>query len=560
MKKILRSGLMLVFMSLFLSPGTTWANVSLKNGNFFIGYTDMLYPGGFEPKIERIYNSKTGYKGIFGFGWGTEYEGYLTVSADGSVVVYEYGGGAENRFIPKGFTQAELKKAVAQLVAVAKALGMLPTEQKLKTYQDRLMSDAVFRNDEWERFVRQGKVKPRQLKPGTKLTSNRFSFQVIEKIKEGYRRSFDNGRFEFFDSLGKLARIQDKNNNFIKFTYGKDGKIQKIEDNSFRKMYFTFNHQGFVEKVEGDGKKVSEYKYNGDGELVYSKDAGGNEYRYQYSGDSRHNLTKILYSDKTSMEIAYFGQEKNENVKSIRDRDGMVTEYFYENDRANADKFSVAVKVSDKDKKVISDSRYDYEQKRKPSGESWTYRMVATIDGDRTDTTYNECCGLPVKIKRGTELTEFDYDGKGRVTKKVTPMESVVLKYDDGSGKVARVDRLSKVTKKKTWSEFKYDNKGNLKFAKNSEKQGVQLFYDRSGRIAKMVDHRKREIQFKYNEHSKPIEIRDPKVGTITVAYSNTGEVKKVDSSSGRKIALEVTSAFQNLLDIIRPAGVTLSF
>src|SRR3990170_4922362 len=83
--------------------GSAYANVSLKNGNFFIGYTDIVYPGGFEPKIERVYNSKTPYEGIFGWGWGSEYEVFLTVSADGSVLVREYGGGAENRFSPVAF-------------------------------------------------------------------------------------------------------------------------------------------------------------------------------------------------------------------------------------------------------------------------------------------------------------------------------------------------------------------------------------------------------------------------------------------------------------------------
>src|SRR5436305_14800211 len=95
------------------SAGTVaQANVALKNGNFFIGYTDIVYPGGFEPKIERVYNSKTGFKGMFGVGWGNEYEVNLTVSADGSVVVHEYGGGAENRVSPLAFRAYELEKAV----------------------------------------------------------------------------------------------------------------------------------------------------------------------------------------------------------------------------------------------------------------------------------------------------------------------------------------------------------------------------------------------------------------------------------------------------------------
>src|SRR3954470_5818444 len=84
------------------------ANVSIKNGNFFVGYTDILYPGGFEPKIERVYNSKSPFKGMFGWGWGNEFEVRASVSADGSVVVHEYGGGAENRFNPRAFSQKEL--------------------------------------------------------------------------------------------------------------------------------------------------------------------------------------------------------------------------------------------------------------------------------------------------------------------------------------------------------------------------------------------------------------------------------------------------------------------
>jgi hypothetical protein len=67
-------------------------------------------------------------------------------------------------------------------------------------------------------------------------------------------------------------------------------------------------------------------------------------------------------------------------------------------------------------------------------------------------------------------------------------------------------------------------------------------------------------LDFKYNENSKPIEITDPKLGAIRVSYKNSGEIDKIDSSSGQKVAIQVTSAFQNLLEIIRPAGVNLSF
>jgi YD repeat-containing protein len=544
-----------------LSPIQAPASVSLKNGNYFIGYTDLVYPGGFEPKIERIYNSKTPYKGMFGWGWGSEYEAYLNVSADGSVVLHEYGGGAENRFNPTSFNAKELEDAVNKIAEVAQKAGALGSADAMAAYKNHLKTDAIFRNDEWEKFRAQGKLKPRELSHNTQLHSNRFSYQYITKVKGGYIRIYDNGRIEKFNENGKLARVQDKNNNFIEFSYGKDGKISRLADNFNRKIFFFFNSAGFLEKVQGENGKEATYKYNNLSELESSKDVDGNHYTYKYSSDKRHNMIEIGYSDKTSTVISYFGRDKMENVKSVKSREGALTEYTYGNDPANKDYVSVAVEIKGSDGQSLSKNKYEYFFKRKADGEEWTYKTVSLLDGEKTETVYNEGYGLPVYIKRGEEETRFEYDGKGHVIKKTTPSEITELTYDSKVSKVSKVVRHSKTDKKQMyWSTFKYDLKGNLILAKNSDSKTVKLFYDLNGRIRSLVDQGNRRIDFKYNEHSKPIMISDPKLGAITVSYTNSGEIKKVDSSAGRKIALQVTSAFQNLLDIIRPAGVTLSF
>ena len=539
---------------------TAQANVSLKNGNFFIGYTDVVYPGGFEPKVERVYNSKTPYNGIFGWGWGNEYEVFLTVSADGSVVVNEYGGGAQNRFSPGAFNVQELDKAVNMLAEAAQKVGSVGSADQLASYKKHLKSDANFRNEEWQKFRAQGKLQARQLAVNTQLHSNRFSYQAVTKVADGYVRSFDSGKTEKFDDTGRLRKISDKNGNFIELSYSKDGKLEKVLDNFNRKMFFVFNNHGKVEKIQGENGKEATYKYNDIGELVFSKDVDGNSYAYKYDTAKRHNMIEIAYADKSTMQMRYYGFEKQESVKSIKDRDGTVTEYSYDKGKDQGHSI-VGVNVKGSDGKAVSTSQYDYYIKAKADGEEWTYKMATSLDGDRTETTYNECCGLPLIIKRGTEETAFEYDSKGHVTKKVTPSDVTELSYDPTVAKVTKVVRYSKTNKKDNrWSTFKYDPKGNLLFAKNSENKGVQLFYDANGRIKSMVDQDRRRIDFKYNENSKPVEISDPALGSITVTYTNSGEVKKVESSAGRKIALQVTSAFQNLLDIIRPAGVSLSF
>src|SRR3954467_12170508 len=113
------AGLALVAGAFVLGAGAALANVSVKNGNFFIGYTDIIYQGGFEPKIERVYNSKSPFKGMFGWGWGCEYELRLDVLPEGAVVVHEYGGGAVNYFAPEAFDKDALAKAIESVVRAA---------------------------------------------------------------------------------------------------------------------------------------------------------------------------------------------------------------------------------------------------------------------------------------------------------------------------------------------------------------------------------------------------------------------------------------------------------
>ncbi len=557
-----RKYMLLLYFAALLSFACsfTFANVSLKNGNFFIAYSDLVYPGGIEPKVERVYNSKSSHDGIFGFGWGSDYEVYLTPLADGSVVVHENGGGAHNRFTPPAINASEIDKAVEMMLTAKKSTGL--SAGAMEAEKQRLRNDARYRTDEWERLYVKKLVKAREVAPGTVLKSNKYSFQTIQKVKEGYMRRFDNGQAQLFNNDGKCVRVSDRNGNYLALTYDKTGHLATFQDNLNRRMKFKFNSQGKVVRVDGDSGKVTTYDYKGN-ELVFSKDTAGNEYRYKYSGNGRHNLVEIKYKDNTTMQMGFFDLTKCENVNWVKDRDGTLSEYTYTGDCVSGLEHSTTVVVKGSDGKEVSKSKYEYVEKIKLDGERYTYKLSSEVDGDKTVTIYNECCGLPLEIAHNGEKTTFEYDTKGHVTKKMTPAEVTDLEYDSKTSKVSKVVKYSKsdASKKSVkWAQYQYDEKGNLSYAKNSEGKGVKIVYDHYGRIKALVDQDKRRLEFTYNEASRPVEIRDPSVGKIQVQYTNTGEIKKVDSSGGRKIALQVTSAFQNLLEIIRPAGVTLAY
>ena len=68
-------------------------------------------------------------------------------------------------------------------------------------------------------------------------------------------------------------------------------------------------------------------EYDGN-KLVESKDIDGNVYKYDYDGN--YNMTKIGYSDGTSMEIEYTA--KTQFVSKITDRNKNTTAYEYGED------------------------------------------------------------------------------------------------------------------------------------------------------------------------------------------------------------------------------------
>jgi YD repeat-containing protein len=431
----------------------TFANVSLRNGNFYLAYKDIIYPGGFEPTIDRIFNSKTGYKGWFGWGWGNSFEVYLTVSADASVVVHEYGGGAENRFIPLTTSAAEVDSAISSISDEARKVGLAPD---LAQYRTRLKNDVIYRNEQWERFVSQGKLKPKQLTVGTQLKSIKYSYQFITKVANGYVRKWESGKTEYFNEAGKLAMITDRNKNFIKLTYRKDGHIESLIDNFNRKMFFEFNKNGYLSRIEGENRKVATYEYNDKGELIKSKDVDNHTYTYKY--DKRHNLIESGHVDGTKLQVDYYALDKEENVKRVIDRDGKITDYAYENIGGPDHLIVTITETGPGGKGGKTVSKYEYVFKHKPDGQEWTQKLVSTVNGDRTETVYNEACELPDSITRGGERATFKYDAKCHVVSKETPEEITNLRYDPQAGKVSYVERFRKEggkQKLEVWAKYR---------------------------------------------------------------------------------------------------------
>ena len=433
----------LVFMS-FVLPIIITGGVNIKNGNFYISYTDIIVPGGSNDlKITRTYNSKsTKRKSWFGMGWGSYFETFLTVSADGSVVVHEHGSGAKTRFTPK--------KAIDPTKAAKKIVEAMKKNSSMSAAVAKKKLEELKENAALRRAYARKLGLAMDLKTGTKLHSSTRGIQTVTVTKSGFERRSNDGKVEVFDKKGKLQSIQEKSGYKISLNYKKE-RLDTIKDSEGKQLFFEWYSSGLVKSIGSTGKKKAVYKYDAKHRLVESTDINGNVYKHSY--DKNHNMTKIAYSDNTTMEISY--HPRTQFATTVKARNGRKTEYEYGSDKKKPDLHYWTTITRDRLNGEKEKNRYEYEIGVRADGQRYTKRLATTVNGVTTETIYSDRHNLPEKITQGKNVTTFKYNDKGLLEKKASSDgEFVELSYHKQFNKITRV------VNKKGWTNFFLQQEG----------------------------------------------------------------------------------------------------
>lgn len=527
------------------------ALVDMKNANYSNTWIDMEVPGsGYDLKIVRAYNSRSLFNGIFGFGWCSDFETSMEVNGEGNIKVKECGGGLEVTFSPREVTKKDVENTISAVVAKMKADKKVgQTEAFYKSLQAQLLEDDNMRAD----YARQyGVVVP--VKEGTKFYANGREVENVVFNKTHYTRNLVDGSAQRFSLQGKLTHIYDKNGNFLKFEYDKDS-IRDITDNNSRRLTFKYYPNKKVKSISGPNGLMAEYKFANLDDLASVKNAWLKVYTYEY--DDLHNMTKATWPDKTSLALKY--DKKNDWVVSFTDRDKCVENYTYDvaqNDPKNH-YWSIVKKTCGKE--VVAENKYEFWHKQRSDGQHYLQRVLSTTNGSTTDISYHEVFGKPLSIRRNSEKISYEYYNDGQVKIKASPSVRMAFEYDSQNKKVSQVtstfyNEKGKQTAQKD-SQFKYDAKGNLVYAQNSDGQKITMTYDNKGRIATITDQAKKVVKIEYEDRfGKPSIVTRPGLGTIKVTYKPSGEINKVESKEGPTVAMQVASTFNNLLDVVAPA------
>lgn len=533
----------LLIIGLFFQATSLWATVDMKNANFTDEWIDFKLPTtGFELGVSRTYNSRTLHNGIFGFGWCSGFETTIEKQSSGIIKIQTCGAGNVSLYYPAGFGNKKLKSFVSKLMIQNKKSGVRFTKSQEKERFNALMNNPKKRADLAAKFKMSLPINP-----NTKYVSNNNSGDSIVLKSGKFIRTRSDQVVEIYGSKGMLREKRDKNGNFQKFSY-RGNRISKVLNQIGQQLNFSYFPNNKVKEIKGPSGLFVKYKYK-KSDLVWVRNAWKNKYSYEV--DSLHNITKITYPDKTTREISY--DNDKDWVVGFKDREGCRESYKIEFDSADPRGHYWTNLVKRCGKKVTNKSKFEFWYKKNKKKGKYLARVKTVINGKIKDITYHPSLFRPIKeIENGrTKITSYHSNGlvKARRERGITTK----FKYLPKSRKISFVQRG------KTKSHFKYDKKGNLTYAYNSKGQKVKLAYDRSGRIVKLTDHAKRVVRIKYNEKlGKPSVVERPGLGSILVKYDNSGNIKKVDSKAGPAVAVQVASAFNNLLEIVKPAGVEL--
>jgi YD repeat-containing protein len=372
--------------------------------------------------------------------------------------------------------------------------------------------------------------------------------QIIKKTPKGYTREFPKGRVDYFNKNGRLEKIVFSESLAYLLNYNSKNKLLTVTSNGHKKYVFDWYDNGKIKSITSNDQKTSYYFYDESSNMIKSIDEKGSVHLYEY--DMNHNLTKIVLPDQRKRILKY---DKNSFVTEYINENSEVIHYQYESDPQNS-KYHYWTNVLKGNNKELPILRHEYEIKLSKDGRPYTYRQAITINGSTTDTVFSECCGLPVKITKGSDVVTLDYNSKNQlITKKFSNGTFINLEYDE------KTNKIIKATGPDGWTKFSYTKNKKLSGAVGSKTESVDLVYDTTESIIKTILYKKslnspkQKMNLFYDSKGQVIKVELEKVGEAFIIYKENGQLELKTEKTGTKEAKEIDQVFASFLSLLGP-------
>lgn len=499
--------------------------VNAINGNMYLSQTDYRLPGlGRSIDLTRSYNSQLQAAGLFGFGWTTEYDQYLTHIDSKNIRLQ----------MPDG-------RAV---------------------YFARETTASSFSG----------------ITPG-------YPGEIVANGDGTFTLNLKDGRSNKFSSAGKLLQQKDRNNNQTTINYDTNGVLTGVTDASGRTLTITIGSNGFVSQVSDSLGVIADYEYfSATNFLKAVTYLDGSKFQFEYDTtavpgktflktvkDALNNVVETHLYDSdgraTTSEI-HGGHEKytfnysNSSFTSVTDGVGRVTKYHF--DRTNARNVVKKIEgVCGCGGGGSETTEYFYDS---------NLNLVKQTDALARDTTYAYDSNLnttSITDVFGTQT--FTYNGFGQVLTYKDRVDSsgsnstAVFTYDANANLLTATDALGKTTTlvypttnnkglpdsvtdaRSKITKFKwFSGSGLLQEIEDANGKKTNFTYDARGRTNTVTNPLGHVTDYNYfDDTQRKVEMIYPNLDKITYKYDIRRTLESVTDERGKVTTYEFDPAYR---------------
>ncbi|MBF0103151.1 MAG: RHS repeat protein, partial [Desulfobacterales bacterium] len=302
-----------------------------------------------------------------------------------------------------------------------------------------------------------------------------------------------------YDAMGRVQTVKDRNNDVMTYEYNANDQVTKITDPYSKYVQFNYDDSGNLIKVTDKRLNATEYQYNTANllwktiEKVNIGTINAKTYETIYEYDGLNRLVKVTNTRQNTSETEYdtLGRVSKtynplrEYVEYIYDKNNNVESITYRDSAGTVQK-SIQYAYDSLDRKI--------------------YDIMLPGDGRvlKTNYTYYETKGWlkTTQDPRGN-ITEFEYDDLGRVTKVI-----------DANNK--------KIT------EVKYDSNGNIIEVLDPKTNKTSYQYDALNRLVKRTDLDGKSWLYNYDGNGNLVYYENPGTYAMSYEYYPLNRLKKV--------------------------------
>ncbi len=268
-----------------------------------------------------------------------------------------------------------------------------------------------------------------------------------------------------------LTRMEDRNGNTVNIQVEADGKVKMITDTVGRVFTVNYNAKGLIETITAPESITIRYEYDSNDRLIRVTDAMGGIMRYTY--DTWGFLTEIQdHYEKRVAKITYNHSEgeNQHKVSQAIDSLGAVVNYSY--DMTN--RKTTATDLNNRTTTYWFDSSMYTIREQDPEGRS-TYTVYHDDHGK------NKYGDIKYIADRNGNLTEYEIDGRGNVTKIINPIDKNGNKVQysiNAQGTITNV-----INPAPSFKSYVYDDRNNLREEKDEMGKYTFYVYDDNKRL-----------------------------------------------------------------------------